>query len=80
MEMNHSEIVAELKKRCESIRMELGVDSVQIMASSEVDDGETEMAYFTGVGSMYTRIGLAKDFLIEREELRKMITRKKNDE
>ena len=60
--------------------MELGVDSVQIMASSEVDDGETEMAYFTGVGSMYARIGLAKDFLIEQEELRKMITRKKNDE
>src|SRR5574344_1449106 len=76
MEMNHSEIVAELKKRCESIRMELGVDSVQIMASSEVDDGETEMAYFTGVGSMYARIGLAHDFIIEQEELRKMVTRK----
>ena len=80
MDMNHDEIVAELKKRCESIRMELGIDSVQIMASSEVDDGENEFAYFTGVGSMYSRIGLAHDFLIEQEELRKMMTRKENNE
>lgn len=75
-ETNNNEIVKGMKSAAEQLHLQFGLDNVLILASSETECGELETSFRSGYGSVFAKIGLARDFLTEQDELKRNEVRK----